>query len=134
MTEKGEPTSKIVIEKNPSGIDGVITLDEKVVTTIAGLAAREVEGIHSIGKSRFFSFGDDPKRGVSAEVGAAQAAFDLDVIIEYGRDIRELAKLLRERTAAEVAKMAGRDVVEININVVDIALPDDLAGREARVR
>lgn len=134
MTEKIKETSKIVIEKNPSGIDGVITLDEKVVTTIAGLAAREVDGIHSIGRSRFFVFGDNPKRGVRTEVGDVQAAFDLDVVVDYGRDIRELARRLREKTAEEVGKMAGRDVVEININVVDIKLPEDVASSEPRVR
>jgi uncharacterized alkaline shock family protein YloU len=134
VTEKGKQTSKIVIEENPSGIDGVITLDEKVVTTIAGLAAREVDGIHSIGRSRFFVLGDDPKRGVQAEVGDVQAAFDLDVVVDYGHDIRELARRLREKTADEVGKMAGRDVIEININVVGIELPEDLAGSEPRVR
>jgi uncharacterized alkaline shock family protein YloU len=117
-------TTKITIDENPSGIAGVITLDENVVSTIAGLAAREVAGIHSVGKSRLMSFGDDPTRGVHSEVGKMQAAFDLDIVIEYGSDIREVAKQLRLKTAAEVDKMAGREVVEINVNVVDIHLPD----------
>ena len=121
MTDKEK--KRLTIDSNPSGIQGVITIDENVVSTIAGLAARHVDGIHSVGKSRLVSFGDDPTRGVHAEVGDKQAAFDLDVIIEYGTDIRKVANELRERAAQEVQKMAGREVVEININVVDVHLP-----------
>jgi uncharacterized alkaline shock family protein YloU len=124
---------RITIEENPSGIAGKITLDENVVSTIAGLAAREVDGIHSVGKSRLISFGDNPTRGVNAEVGQKQAAFDLDVIMEYGSDIREVAKQLRQKTADEVGKMAGREVVEINVHVVDIHLPEESGNARARV-
>lgn len=125
--------TKITIEENPSGINGVITLDENVVSTIAGLAARDVEGVYEVGKSRLISFGDNPTRGVHTEVGTRQAAFDLDVVIEYGADIRQVAQHLRERTAAEVAKMAGREVVELNVNVIDIHLPNAKPEPSARV-
>jgi len=127
----------VTIEKTETnGTGGKLTLDEGVVATIAGLAAREVKGIHSLGKSRLISFGDSPKRGVAAEVGKLEAAFDLDVIINYGIDIREMARELRSRISTEVNKMAGRKVVEININVVGIHLPDESteADETARVR
>ena len=124
---------RMTIEENPSGISGVITLDENVVSTIAGLAARDVEGIHAVGKSRLISFGDNPTRGVNAEVGQKQAAFDLDVVMEYGTDIREVAKELRKKTADEVGKMAGREVVEINVHVVDIHFPEESGNSRARV-
>jgi uncharacterized alkaline shock family protein YloU len=123
----------VVEEENPSGIAGSLTLSEDVVATIAGLAAKEVGGIHSVGKTPLISLGDDPKRGVGAEVGEKQAAFDLDIVVEYGNDIREIAKELRERTAEEVKKMASRDVVEINVHVVDIKLPDDIESKKSRV-
>jgi len=93
---------------------------QDVVETIAGLAARQVDGIHSLGKSRLISLGDDPKRGISAEVGDKEAALDLEVIIDYGCDIRQTAKELRRRVAEEVDRMAGRKVVEVNIDVVGV--------------
>ena len=61
---------------------------------------------------------------MGAEVGKRQAALDLDITVEYGYDIRELSKMLRENVASAIGKMAGKEVVEININVVDIKLPD----------
>ncbi|MCG8417882.1 MAG: Asp23/Gls24 family envelope stress response protein [Proteobacteria bacterium] len=125
---------RLTIDDNPSGVRGIITIDENVVSTIAGLAAREVDGIHMVGKSRLVQFGDDPTRGVHAEVGERQAAFDLDVIIEYGKDIKKVAQELRQKTAREVQRMAGREVVEININVVDIKLPGEETPKGSRVR
>lgn len=118
----------VTIESTPgrSGMPGGhITLDENVVATIAGLAAREVQGIHALGKSRLISFGsEDPTHGVAAEVGKKQAAFDLDAILDYGADIKEVAGQLREKIASEVKKMAGREVVEINIHVIDLHFPE----------
>lgn len=124
---KGKQTEKVTIEKRESSageIGGDITMSEGVVATIAGLAARQIEGIHSLGKSRLISFGDSPTRGVDAEVGSREAALDLDVIIEYGVDLRKVAGELRKRISDEVDKMAGRQVVEVNINVVDVHLPE----------
>lgn len=121
MTDKAK--QRLTIDNDTTGVQGVITIDANVVSTIAGLAARHIEGIHSVGKSRLISFGDNPTRGVHAEVGDKQAAFDLDVVIDYGTDIRKVAQELRDKAASEVRKMAGREVVEININVVDVHLP-----------
>ena len=125
--QKGKQTDKVTIEKRESSageIGGDITMSESVVATIAGLSARQIEGIHSLGKSRLISFGDSPTRGVDAEVGSREAALDLDVIIEYGVDLRKVAGALRKRISDEVDKMAGRQVVEVNINVVDVHLPE----------
>jgi len=126
---------KVVVDQQPGDVTGVVTLNEDVVSTIAGLAARNVEGVHSVGKSGILRFRDDPKRGIGTEVGKLQAAFDVDIVIEYGQDIRKVAQQMREKMATEVSKMAGREVVEININVVDIHLPgEEEKTSEARVQ
>lgn len=131
MVEKKEEKKIMVEEENPSGIAGHVTLNADVVATIARLAARDVPGIHSVGKTPFINLGEDRTRGVAAEVGQKQAAFDLDIVVEYGQDIKEIARHLRERTASEVKKMAGRDVVELNIHVVDIKLPEETQPKRA---
>ena len=125
---------RVAAKQEPSSVGGTITLDVDVVATIAGLAAKEIDGIYSVGKSSWYRFGDKASRGVRAEVGKSQAAFDLDVVIEYGYDVREVARELRVRTAAEVQKMAGREVIELNVHVVDIHLPADTAPKSQRVQ
>lgn len=128
MAEKKPNKETVTIENIPRGADhigGKIEMSEDVVATIAGLAARQIPGIHSMGKSSFISFGDDPKRGVGVEVGTKEAALQLEVIIDYGTNIREVAAELRNRIATEVDRMAGRKVIEVDINVVGIHLPEE---------
>ena len=127
MAEKKQVKETVTIEDIPRGsnqIGGRIEMSEDVVATIAALAARQVGGIHALGRSRFISFGESLTRGVGVEVGSHEAALDLEVIIDYGTNIREVSTELRRRIADEVDKMAGRKVIEVNINVVGIHLPE----------
>lgn len=133
--------TKHIVEKTPRGNDGIggtITLSEHVVATIAGLAARDIPGISSLGRSRLIpTRSSNPKRGVEAEVGQSEAALDLEVIIEHGCDIREVSDQLRSKVAAEVDKMTGKKVVEVNLDVVGVKLPGSEPEPEpetARVR
>jgi len=105
-------------------INGKLDLADDVVATIAGLAARQVKGVHALGGARLISFGDNPKRGVGVEIGQREAALDLDIVIEYGCDIHKTVDELRKNIAAVVYQMAGREVVEVNVNVRDIHLPE----------
>lgn len=120
-----EKVEKKGSRKSDGEIGGTITLGEDVVATIAGFAARDIEGIRALGRSRMIRFGNRVSRGVEAEVGETQAAVDVDVVIQYGCDISTLAEELRTRVANEVARMCNRDVIEVNINVVDIELPEE---------
>lgn len=129
-TTTNETSPRLEIQGNAPAEDkprGKITMSEDVVATIAGLAAREVKGIHSLGKWRLMAFGENPARGVGAEIGNRQAAFDIDAVVEYGSDIRDVAERLKSKIAAEVSKMAGREVVEVNINIVGLHMPDEEA-------
>jgi len=110
---------------NRSGIAGKISLGTDVVEKIAGLVAREIPGIHSIGKSSIIPFGDKDRRGVEAEVGELEAALDLEAVIDYGVDVEEVVSKLRTRLAEQLKRMTGRDLVEVNIKVVGIHLPED---------
>lgn len=112
---------------------GRTTIADSVVTKIAGIAAREVSGVHNLGKggSRAFgalkeripgSSGPSVTQGVSVEVGERQAAIDLDLVVEYGVAIAELAKSVRRNVISSVERMTGLEVVEVNISVDDVHL------------
>ena len=130
MTQKTDErqatqASSATIESVPESVGGSLNTSETVVATVAGLAARNIKGIHALGKSRLVSFGEDLKRGVEAEVGETQAALDVDVVIEYGCNVRHMAAELRSEIARQVDQMAGRKVVEVNINVIAIHLDEE---------
>jgi uncharacterized alkaline shock family protein YloU len=64
-------------------------------------------------------------RGVKVEVGERQTAIDLDLVVEYGVPIADLARDVRENVIDAVERISGLEVVEVNITVNDVHLPDD---------
>ncbi|MFF3728119.1 Asp23/Gls24 family envelope stress response protein [Streptomyces erythrochromogenes] len=114
---------------------GRTTIADSVVEKIAGMAAREIPGIHSLGSGMSRTLGavtdkvpggrPNVSRGVKVEVGERQAAVDLDVVVEYGVPIGDLAADVRTSVITAVERMTGLEVVEVNIAVDDVHLPDD---------
>jgi uncharacterized alkaline shock family protein YloU len=64
-------------------------------------------------------------RGVKAEVGEVQTALDLEIVVDYGVSIPDLATDVRENVIAAVERMTGLEVVEVNIAVSDVKLPEE---------
>ncbi|MFC8095711.1 Asp23/Gls24 family envelope stress response protein [Streptomyces sp. NPDC057301] len=119
------------------GSRGRTTVADGVVEKIAGMAARDVRGVHALGSGFSRSMGSmrervpgagsgqSVTRGVSVEVGEVQAAIDLEIVVDYGVSITDVASAVRENVIAAVERMAGREVVEVNITVSDVQLPDE---------
>jgi uncharacterized alkaline shock family protein YloU len=125
---------------------GRTTIADTVVSKIAGLAAREVNGVHDLGgnasravgalRERIPGASTNYAQGVSVEVGEKQAAVDLDIVAEYGVSIADLATGIRRNVIAALERMTGLEVVEVNITVHDIFVDDDsddTAGQLTRV-
>ncbi|MER7705630.1 Asp23/Gls24 family envelope stress response protein [Kitasatospora sp. NPDC097605] len=117
------------------GERGRTALAVGVVEKIAGMAAREVGGIHALGSGLARTFGamrdrvpggrGSVGRGIKAEVGEKQTAIDIALVVEYGVVIPELARQVRENIIDAVERMTGLEVVEVNIAVNDVHLPDE---------
>ncbi|MDX2541057.1 Asp23/Gls24 family envelope stress response protein [Streptomyces sp. WI04-05B] len=115
---------------------GRTTIADGVVEKIAGLAARDVLGVHAMGSGLSRTFGvvrdrvpggasKSVSRGVKAEVGEVQTALDLEIVVEYGVSIGDVARAVRENVIAAVERMTGLEVVEVNIAVTDVKLPEE---------
>ncbi|MEU4995612.1 Asp23/Gls24 family envelope stress response protein [Streptomyces sp. NPDC021622] len=114
---------------------GRTTIADGVVEKIAGLAARDVVGVHAMGGGLARTFGavrdrvpggsKSVSRGVKAEVGEVQTALDLEIVVEYGVSIADVAHAVRENVIGAVERMTGLEVVEVNIAVSDVKLPDE---------
>jgi uncharacterized alkaline shock family protein YloU len=109
---------------------GTTTIQDSVVSKIAGMAAQEVEGVRmgSGGTSQAVSSiisavpgvsGQSESRGVSVEVGEVEAAVDLSMSVEYGRTIHQIAEAVRTNIIRRVEKLLGLRVTEVNITVSD---------------
>ncbi|GAB3570461.1 Asp23/Gls24 family envelope stress response protein [Amycolatopsis endophytica] len=119
---------------------GTTTIADTVVQKIAGLAASEIAGVYALGGGAARAFGALRERipgasasaaqGVSVEVGERQTAVDLELVVEYGVSIVDLARAARRNVILAIERMTGLEVVEVNIAVNDVHLPDEEADTE----
>ncbi|MGI5375500.1 Asp23/Gls24 family envelope stress response protein [Streptomyces sp. CA-251387] len=118
------------------GSRGHTTIADDVVAKIAGLAARDVPGVHAMGGGFARGMGAMRERvpgaggksvtsGVKVEVGEVQAAVDLEIVVEYGVSIVDVAGDVRENVIAAIERMTGLEVVEVNIAVGDVHVLDE---------
>ncbi len=143
---RGGPATR---EQSLQSAQGTTTIADTVVSKIAGIAAKDVSGVYTLGGSASRALGAVRERipggrvnhsqGVSVEVGETQAAVDIDMIAEYGVAIADLAASVRRNVIASIERMTGLEVTEVNIAVADIHLPeddraDDDADRAPRVQ
>ncbi|MHA7145572.1 Asp23/Gls24 family envelope stress response protein [Arthrobacter sp. TmT3-37] len=114
---------------------GNTTVADTVVQKIAGLAAREVPGVYAMGSAGRRAFSSLSERipgsqtnvsgGVSVEKGERQAAIDLSIVVEHGASIVDVSKMIRRNVIDSVEETTGLEVLEVNINVTDVHLPED---------
>src|SRR4051812_23162022 len=113
---------------------GTTSIADAVVTKVAGIAAREVPGVHGMGGgvSKAVSgvtsrvgLGDERTQGVSVEVGEREAAGDLTVIIDYGESIPEISQQIRDNVIKRIEGITGLRVTEVNVQVNALFSPGD---------
>lgn len=116
---------------------GKTVIAESVVAKIAGAAAREIEGVHDLvpmgagatiaGFAGRLARSDQRSTGVNVEVGQREAAVDLNMRVDYGVSIPQVAESVRQNIVERVRGMTGLIVKEVNINAADLYFPDEEA-------
>jgi len=131
----------------PQSGAGKTTIEDGVVAKIAGIAAREVEGVYALGGGAARAIGairdalntTDLSQGVSVEVGEKQVAVDLTIVAEYPAALQKIADDVRAAVYRAMEDLVGMEVAEVNITVNDVHIPstddnDDKSGEGARVQ
>lgn len=111
---------------------GVTTISNTVVSSIAGMAAREVEGVHMGGGASRTASGmlgsitgsESKTSGVSVEVGRTEVAIDLKMGIEYNKNILQTVEEVRRRITERVESMTGLRITELNATITDVTFPE----------
>ncbi|TSI12674.1 Asp23/Gls24 family envelope stress response protein [Brevibacterium aurantiacum] len=114
---------------------GNTTIAENVVAKLTGITAREVPGVYGMGNAARRAFDTLTDRipgsqtnvsgGVSVEKGEKQTAIDLTIVVEYGTSIVDVAEAIRRNVVRAVEQGTGLQVVEVNIDVTDVHLPEE---------
>ena len=121
--EKNANEKQDVVSKD---VRGELTYEDKVIQKIIGLSLDKVPGLLHVDGGFFSNLTEkivntnDVTHGVNVEVGKEQVAVDLNVIVEYRKNVPTLYKEIKDVIVSEVAKMTDLEVVEVNVNVVDI--------------
>lgn len=119
----------------PAANRGKTSIADVVVVKVSGMAAREIPGVYDMGGGLSRTIGavrdrvpggrPNVGRGVKVEVGERQTAIDLDLVVDYGVAITDVARDVRENVIAAVERITGLEVVEVNVIVNDVHLPED---------
>jgi uncharacterized alkaline shock family protein YloU len=119
-----------------SSIPGETAIEDEVIASIAGVAAREVEGVSSLGTSSIrrtlaerLAGTEARSRGVEVEAGKKEAILDLTVNVIYGFSIPDVVDQVRSTVAKRLEEMTGLVAKEINVSVVGIEFPERMPGK-----
>ena len=124
-------------EEITTGENTGIKISNDVVASIAGVAVSEVPGVYSMagglagGISEVFSGKKNLSKGIKVEVGEKDTKIDVNIIVEYGVRIPDVAFEIQNRVKKAVETMTGLNVVEVNVHVqgVNTESKDEVEGK-----
>ena len=109
-------------EEIKSENDG-IQISSDVIAVIAGVAVSEVQGVAGMaggfagGISEVFSGKKNLAKGIKADIEDGKAKLDVNIIVEYGSRIPDVAFEIQNRVKKAVENMTGLNVEEVNVHV-----------------
>lgn len=118
---------------------GDVRIANEVVAVIAGLAAVEVEGVAGMSGGIAGGIAEmlgrkSLAKGVKVEVGEAQAAVDLYVVVDFGVRIPDVSWQIQENVKRAIETMTGLEVVEVNVHVQGVHFQQEERLEETRVK
>jgi uncharacterized alkaline shock family protein YloU len=121
-------------------VKGRIDVADEVVEKVAGLAAMEVEGVADLGgdieralegvRERIGIGHKRGDQGIKAKISGREVSIDVTIMIEYGHVVMEVARQVKANVAHQTNRMLGLSVVEVNVTVDDIKMPETKKDEE----
>ena len=105
--------------------DESIKISNDVVASIAGVAVSEVSGVYGMAGGITEIFGKKGlAKGIKVEVGEKDTKIDVNIIVEYGARIPDVAFEIQNRVKKAVEAMTGLNVSSVNIHVQGINIAE----------
>ena len=108
-----------------------IKIADDVVAVISGVAVSEVPGVYSMaggfagGITEVLSGKKNMSKGIKVEVGDKETKIDVNIIVEYGTRIPDVAFEIQNRVKKAVETMTGLKVIEVNVHVQGVHTEND---------
>ena len=110
-------------EQKQEDTENGIEISNDVIAVIAGVAVSEVQGVASMsggfagGITEVLSGKKNLAKGIKVEKSENSAKIDVNIIVEYGTRIPEVAYEIQNRVKKSVENMTGFKVEEVNVHV-----------------
>ena len=120
--EENVKENEVAVE-NVEGQTSTIQISDDVVAVIAGKAVTEAPGVYAMaggfagGISEVLSGKKNLTKGIKVEVGEKETKIDVNIIVEYGTRIPDVAFDIQSRVKSAVEGMTGLKVVAVNVHV-----------------
>ena len=122
--EENVNENEVTVEvENAEGQTSSIQISDDVVSVIAGKAVSEAPGVFAMaggfagGISEVLSGKKNLSKGIKVEVGEKETKIDVNIIVEYGTRIPDVAFDIQNRVKSAVEGMTGLKVVAVNVHV-----------------
>ena len=108
-----------------------IKISNDVVAVIAGVAVSEVRGVASMsggfagGISEVLSGKKNLSKGIKVDADEKEVKIDVNIIVEYGSRIPDVAFEIQNRVKKSVENMTGLKVAEVNVHVQGVKTERD---------
>jgi uncharacterized alkaline shock family protein YloU len=122
-------------------VKGRIDIENEVVEKVAAIAATEVTGVADLGgdvertvetvRERIGIGHRHGDQGVSARIDGGDVSIDVTLVVEYGHVVMDVARDVQTNVAVQANRMLGLRVVEVNVVVDDVRLPEPPAAEAA---
>ena len=124
MEEENKENEEIVeLDNEIKTENDTIKISDDVVAVIAGVAVSEVPGVAGMaggfagGISEVFSGKKNLAKGIKVEIEEKNVKIDVNIIVEYGSRIPDVAFEIQTRVKKAVESMTGLKVEEVNVHV-----------------
>lgn len=121
--EKIQDESKTAKTENSENTENGIEISNDVIAVIAGVAVSEVQGVASMsggfagGITEVLSGKKNMAKGIKVDKTENTAKIDVNIIVEYGSRIPDVAFEIQNRVKKSVESMTGFKVEEVNVHV-----------------
>ncbi|CCE74402.1 conserved hypothetical protein [Clavibacter nebraskensis NCPPB 2581] len=141
MSDTSTPTPADVTRVAPASTgftggvlaQGDTTVTDGVIAKVAGLAVRDIPGVHALGGGAARVIGQlrdrigqtDLTQGIAVDAQEAGVAFEVTLVAEYGVPLQDVAADVRAAISDAVTELVGRPVTRVDVTVADIVMPGE---------
>ncbi|MBO5004346.1 MAG: Asp23/Gls24 family envelope stress response protein [Clostridia bacterium] len=117
-----------------------IKIADDVVAVIAGVAVSEVQGVYEMsggfagGISEVLSGKKNLAKGIKVEINDKTTKIDVNIIVEYGTRIPDVAFEIQNKVKKAVETMTGLNVVEVNVHVQGVNTDNTMQEKKEEIQ